>query len=191
MMDEEIIIPFYDESENLTDTNSDEIPTEERHLRTQAYDKSVSDLIRMIRDGDIILNVEYQRNYIWDNKKASLLIESILINIPIPIIYASEESDNSWNIVDGLQRLTAIKKFYENNFKLQGLEILQELNGLKYEDLTPKATRILNNGILRIILIFYDSHPEIKYDIFMRLNTGSVKLKEQELRNCLYRGKFK
>lgn len=165
-----------------------EIPAEQRKLRLQAYDKSVSDLVNMIRNEDIIFSPEYQRNYIWDNKKASLLVESILLNIPIPVIYASEEEDSAWNIVDGLQRLNALKRFYDNNFKLSGLEVLKELNGLKYEDLNPKAKRMLNNGNLRVILIFNDSNPEIKYDIFMRLNTGSVKLNEQELRNCLYRG---
>jgi hypothetical protein len=174
--------------ENKDDPKSEEIPKEQRNLRTQAYDKSVDDLIRMIREGDIILNSEYQRNYIWDNKKASLLVESIILNIPIPVIYASEEEDSSWNIVDGLQRLSSLKRFFDNNFKLSGLEILQELDGLRYEDLPSKAKRILKNGIIRIILIFNDSHPEIKYDIFMRLNTGSVRLKEQELRNCLFRG---
>lgn len=170
------------------DDEINQIPTEERKLRVQAYDKSVSDLVRMARDEDIILNPEYQRNYVWDNKKASLLIESILLNIPIPVIYASEEEDSRWNIVDGLQRLTALRRFFDNNFKLSGLKVLSELNGLKYEDLNPKAKRVLSNGNLRVILIFNDSHPEIKYDIFMRLNSGSVKLNEQELRNCLYRG---
>ncbi|TFE01485.1 DUF262 domain-containing protein [Jeotgalibacillus salarius] len=170
------------------DEEVNEIPTELRKLRVQAYDKSVSDLVRMVREGDIILNPEYQRNYVWDNKKASLLVESILLNIPIPVIYASEEKDSSWNIVDGLQRLTALKRFFENNFKLSGLGVLSELNGLKYEGLNPKAKRVLSNGNLRVILIFNDSHQEIKYEIFMRLNSGSVKLNEQELRNCLYRG---
>lgn len=167
-----------------------EIPVEERKLRLQAYDKSVGDLVSMVRNNDIVFSPEYQRNYIWDNKKASLLVESILLNIPIPVIYASEEDDSSWNIVDGLQRLNALRRFYDNNFKLIGLEVLSELNGLKYDELNPKARRMLNNGNLRVILIFNDSNPEIKYDIFMRLNTGSVKLNEQELRNCLYRGKL-
>lgn len=170
------------------ESESEEIPAEQRKLRLQAYDKSVSDLVNMIRNEDIIFSPEYQRNYIWDNKKASLLVESILLNIPIPVIYASEEEDSAWNIVDGLQRLNALKRFYDNNFKLNGLDVLKELNGFKYDDLNPKAKRMLNNGNLRVILIFNDSNPEIKYDIFMRLNTGSVKLNEQELRNCLYRG---
>lgn len=170
------------------DDDINQIPTEERKLRVQAYDKSVSDLVRMVREEDIILNPEYQRNYVWDNKKASLLIESILLNIPIPVVYASEEDDSRWNIVDGLQRLTALRRFFDNNFKLGGLGVLSELNGFRYQDLNPKAKRVLSNGNLRVILIFNDSHPEIKYDIFMRLNSGSVKLNEQELRNCLYRG---
>lgn len=165
-----------------------QIPNEERKLRVQAYDKSVSDLVRMVEIGDILLNPEYQRNYVWDNKKASLLIESILLNIPIPVIYASEEEDSTWNIVDGLQRLASLKRFFDNSFKLSGLNVLSELNGTRYQDLNPKAKRLLSNGNLRVILIFNDSHPEIKYDIFMRLNSGAVKLNEQELRNCLYRG---
>ncbi|WP_354005825.1 DUF262 domain-containing protein [Fictibacillus terranigra] len=62
----------------------------------------------------------------------SLLIESILLNIPIPVIYASEEEDNRWNIVDGLQRLTALRRFFDNNFRLSGLQVLSELNGMRF-----------------------------------------------------------
>lgn len=180
------------EFDNLDETEGalelQQIPKEVRNLRIQSYDKGVEDLVKMIERGDVILNPEYQRNYVWDNKKASTLIESILLNIPIPVIYASEEEDIKWNIVDGLQRLYSLVRFYKNNFKLRGLSILSELNGKKYSELPDKAKRLLNNGNLRVILIFNDSHPEIKYDIFQRLNTGSVKLNEQELRNCIFRG---
>ena len=166
----------------------DDIPKEQRFLRTQAYDKSISDVIAMLESKDIILDPEYQRNYIWDNTKASLLVESILLNVPIPVIYVAEDPDSKWNVVDGLQRLYSLKRFFSNEFRLKNLEVLSELNGLQYSTLNPKAARILRNGILRIILIFKESHPEIKYEIFMRLNRGAIKLKEQELRNCLYRG---
>ncbi len=91
-----------------------EIPKEERELRTQAYDKSINDVVGMMKNGDIILNPEYQRNYIWSNKKASLLVESILLNVPIPIIYVSEDEDSKWSVVDGLQRLNALRRFYDN-----------------------------------------------------------------------------
>lgn len=168
------------------------IPKEKRHLRTQSYDKSVSDLVGMMNDGRIFLTPEYQRNYVWDNKKASLLIESILLNIPIPVIYAAREPNEnlSWNIVDGLQRLNALRRFYNNEFSLRGLEILSELNGERYNTINSKTRAFLDDSNLRIVLLFEDSHPDIKYDIFMRLNTGSVRLKPQELRNCLYRGSF-
>ena len=166
-----------------------QIPKELRKIRTQAYDKSVEDTVRMIEKGRIYLQPDFQRySQVWDYKTASQLIESILLNVPIPPIYVAEEDDGSWNIIDGLQRLTSFKNFYEGKFKLKGLDSLKELNKQSYESLNPNAKSILDNGSLRIILITKESHPEMKYDVFMRLNRGSVKLTEQELRNCLYRG---
>lgn len=117
-------------------------------------------------------------------------MESILLNVPIPVVYVAEDEDGRWDVVDGLQRLNSLKRFLNNEFKLKGMEVLEELNRSSYNDLNPKAMRILNNGMLRIILIFRESHPDIKYEIFMRLNRGAVRLTEQELRNCLYRGRF-
>jgi hypothetical protein len=175
----------YSNEEEIT-----EIPKAVRKITTQAYDKSVSDIVRMIEDKDINLNPEYQRNYVWDNKRASMLIESIILNVPIPVIYVSQEEDDSWTVIDGLQRLNSLKRFFDRDFKLTGLEILSELNKSDSKSLNPKALRILKNGLLRIIVISHDSNEEIKYDVFMRLNRGSVRLTEQELRNCLYRGKF-
>lgn len=165
-----------------------EIPHEVRKITTQAYDKSVSDIVRMIEDCEIRLDPDYQRNYVWDNKKSSLLIESIILNVPIPVIYVSQEKDDTWSVIDGLQRLYSLKRFFEGKFKLSGLEILSELNKQDIKTLNPKAQRMLKNGLLRVIMITHDSNEEIKYDVFMRLNTGSVHLTEQELRNCLYRG---
>lgn len=173
------------EAENVA-----EIPKEKRFIHTQPYDKSVSDLISMMRRKDITFDPDYQRNYIWNNKKASLLIESILLSVPIPVIYVAEEEDGHWAVIDGLQRLYSIKRFADNEFRLIGLEVLQELNGTQYSKLNTKALRILRNGVIRIIVVLQDSNPEIKYDIFLRLNRGAVNLNEQELRNCLYRGKF-
>ena len=90
---------------------STEIPKKVRVLQTQAYDKSVSDLVSMIKNHDISLDPDYQRNYIWDNIKASLLIESILLNVPIPVIYVAEDDDSRWTVVDGLQRLNSLRRF--------------------------------------------------------------------------------
>lgn len=176
----------YDDDSNIPY----EIPQEVRKITTQAYDKSVADVVRMIDDKDIRLDPDYQRNYVWDNKKASMLIESIILNVPIPVIYVSQEEDDSWSVIDGLQRLYSLKRFFDGKFKLSGLEILSDLNKSDINTLNPKALRMLRNGLLRVIMITHDSNEEIKYDVFMRLNTGSVHLTEQELRNCLYRGNF-
>lgn len=176
--------------EDIEKQHEMEIPHEVRNLTTQAYDKSVSDIVRMIGDKDLILDPDYQRNYVWDNKKASKLVESIILNVPIPVIYVSEEKDSSWSVIDGLQRLNSLKRFFDGKFKLSGLEILYELNKCDIKSLPAKASRMLKNGLLRIVMVTADSNDDIKYDIFMRLNTGAVHLNEQELRNCLYRGKF-
>ncbi len=172
------------------ESNIDPIPTGQRLLRTQAYDMSISDIVNKVTSGDIVLDPDYQRSYVWDEKRASLLVESILLNVPIPVVYVAEDNDGLWDVVDGLQRLNSLKRFFADEFKLKGLEVLAELNGQRYKDLNPKTARILRNGILRIILIFKESHPDIKYEIFMRLNRGAVTLTEQELRNCLNRGRF-
>ena len=131
-----------------------QVPKELRKIRTQAYDKSVEDTVRMIKKGRIFLEPDFQRHsQVWDYKTASQLIESVLLNVPIPPIYVAEEDDGTWNIIDGLQRLTSFKNFYEGKFKLRGLDSLKELNKHNYENLNSNAKSILDNGSLRIILI--------------------------------------
>ncbi len=169
-----------------------DIPKEERKLTTVSYDYSVEFIVNLMtkENPKIILEVPFQRQFIWKQDRCSKLIESLIMNVPIPPLYFSEEEDGSWLVVDGLQRLNAIKTFYQNEYGLKNLDIIRELEKLKYKDLPPKSKRLLDNGLLRINIIKYNSHPDIKYDIFMRLNTGSVSLNNQELRNCLYRGIF-
>ncbi|HCT65510.1 MAG TPA: hypothetical protein DIC60_09660 [Lachnospiraceae bacterium] len=165
-----------------------DVPKEKRLLNTMAYDYSIEYLYNLIKKGKIVLEVPFQRNHIWKNDKASLLIESIIMNVPIPPIYFAEEEDGRWLVLDGLQRLYSIMNYYDNEFQLSKLEVLEELQKMKYKDLPPKAKSLLNDGLLRVNVIKKDSHRDIKYDIFMRLNRGAVTLNYQELRNCLYRG---
>ena len=189
MMDEKNIKVFDDYSNEYQDIteHNDKL---KRNLDIKKYDRMIKDIIASIDDGSIVLTPDYQRNYLWDNKKSSKLIESILLNIPIPVIYASEEKDGKWNIIDGLQRLNTLNRFYKNQFKLSGLEVLNELNGKNYSDLSDHLKSKVDRGDLSIILLLESSSRDIQYDIFMRLNTGAVQLNEQELRNCLYRGKL-
>lgn len=176
-----------------SDENSytiDDIPKEKRTLNTISYDYSVQYIYELIQRGKIVLEVPFQRQQIWKSDKASSLIESIIMNVPIPPLYFSEEEDGTWLVLDGLQRLSSIKDFYDNSFALGKLDVLKELNKCRYKDLNPKSKSLLDDGLFRVIVIRKDSHPDIKYDIFMRLNQGAVTLNYQELRNCLYRGKL-
>lgn len=173
---------------NDNETYEIDVPKEKRYLNTMAYDYSVQYLYELIKRGKIVLEVPFQRQEIWKNDKASSLLESIIMNVPIPPIYFAEEEDGNWLVLDGLQRLSSIRNFYDNEFALTKLEVLKELNKLKYKDLPPKAKSLLDDGMLRVNVIKKDSHRDIKYDIFMRLNRGAVTLNYQELRNCMYRG---
>jgi uncharacterized protein with ParB-like and HNH nuclease domain len=167
-----------------------EVPKEKRYLNTASYDFSIHSLVEFMSQTPpkIILEVPFQRNFIWKEDRASQLIESVVMNVPIPPLYFAEEESGRWLVIDGLQRLNSLLTFSQNEFPLQDLEIIKELEGKKYKDLPPKAKSLLEDGLMRVNVIKKDSHSDIKYDIFMRLNKGSVSLNYQELRNCLYRG---
>ncbi len=138
----------------------------------------------------------YQRRSRWDAKKQSRLIESILINIPIPPLFVYEVKNNVHEVMDGQQRITAIQTFYSNQLELEGLERWPELNGRVYANL-PKAIR---DGIDRrsiswvsVLRESTDNEEEsilLKQLVFERLNTGGVDLSHQEIRNALYAGPF-
>ncbi len=162
---------------------------EEKRVFTDCKDLTLSNILEMCNEGDIIPQPEYQRDYIMDDKKASKLIESVLLQIPIPTIYLCEESDNSLSVIDGQQRITSITRFLSNNFKLCGLEELKELNGKYFKELQKNNQRAIKQTTIHSIVISKKSQ-ELKYEIFARLNQGSTKLKPQELRNCIYRGSF-
>jgi uncharacterized protein DUF262 len=174
-----------DESELVTG-----VTPPDRRLITQPYDLAVSDLVTQVREKSLKLNPVYQRRYVWDNKKASKLVESLLINVPIPVCYLAEEKDSTRTTIDGQQRLRSLFRYLGNEFSLGGLEVLSDLNGKRFQQLTERQQRLIRNRTIRCIVISEDSDPDIRFDVFERLNTGSVALTAQELRNSVYRGHF-
>ena len=184
------------EREDLTKSSEpdpDEIPIKDRRVFTQPYDLVVESLIDQIKGGTIFLRPlserpGFQRRYVWSNTLASRLVESMLLNVPIPPCYLSQNDDFELDVIDGQQRLYSIYRFIDNQFALFGLEVLKDLNGLRFHKLLPKMQRQLNTHTLRLIAVTNESHPEIKFDVFQRLNTNTMPLNAQELRNCIYRG---
>jgi len=140
------------------------------------------------------LQPDYQRRITWDNKKRSKLIESLIINIPIPPIFLYEYNFDKYEVMDGLQRLTAIIDFYNNEYKLTGLEEWKELEGKKYKNLPEKIREGIDRRQLQVITLLKESAAseeradKIKRLVFERLNTGGVKLMPQEIRNAIYNG---
>ena len=186
---------LFEDEDEIEENEILEVPKEIRRLNIETHDYRIKDIVGMIKEEDIILRPHYQRGFIWDKTKSSLLIESVLLNIPLPPIYLAEENDGTLTVIDGLQRLHTFLDYYNDKFSLRKMEGvgLSELNGLTYFGLIksfPKAKRILDRGNIRTITIKQDSDPDIKYDIFERLNSGSVKLNNQEIRNCIFHGKL-
>ena len=146
-------------------------------------------LVEQWKNGQLVLP-DIQREYVWDNAKASRLIESLLLNIPIPVLYFAETEEAKYEIFDGHQRVASIVRYFNGLYSLSGLAVLREYRGLRYSELPERERRFLTMRTLRTILISIDSAPTMKFEIYERLNTGSISLNAQELRNPIYRGPF-
>ena len=138
----------------------------------------------------LILNPDFQRKYKWDkegNERGSKFIESCLMRIPIPACYFAERQDNTQDVIDGVQRITTIVKFFNNEFELEGLTTFAELNGKKFKDLGSYASE-LEATTMRCIVLRKENSRELVKEIFARLNQGSVLLTAQEIRHAIYPG---
>lgn len=165
------------------------IPPEQRRLHTETYDFSIGTVLEYFRKKHIFIPV-FQRRYVWTQAQASRLIESLIIQCPIPVIYLNQEADERLSVIDGNQRINAIANFIENQFELRGLTAYPELEGLRFHELDPRFQRHIMNRTLRCIVIMKDTHPQVKFDVFERLNSGAVGLTSQELRHGIYHGKL-
>lgn len=167
-----------------------------RKIVWQAKDFSIREFASMLQDGDLDLQPEYQRKYVATPKIASKLIESIIMDVPIPVIYLAEEKDGTYSVIDGQQRLTSFLSFitgkYPNGdlFKLTGLKVYKELNRKLFSDLDKEFQNKIRKTTLHTIVIKKESNEDVKFEIFERLNTGSIKLNEDEIRNTVYRGDY-
>jgi hypothetical protein len=159
-------------------------------LVLQSADLSLETLAEMIAKKAIEIDPKYQRRERWSSEKQSALIESFILNVPIPPIYLAEDDYGNYSVIDGKQRLTAIFLFMKKKMKLLSLENFKEMEGATFEDLPNSIQNALNiRPYVRIVTLLKQSDPNIKYEVFTRLNTGGEPLIPQEIRNVAYRGK--
>lgn len=158
-------------------------------LVLQSSDLSLGTIASMVDSGAIDLEPKYQRRDRWDSQAQSELIESFLLNVPVPPVYLAEDDFGTYSVIDGKQRITTISNFLGNKFSLGNLPKFTEVSGLKFESLPRQLQNALNiRPYLRVVTLLKQTNPELKYEVFTRLNTGGEPLLAQEIRNALFRG---
>lgn len=173
-----------------------EVPSTKRRVYTEQGDPEIESLYGKYKRGKLVIQPDFQRHFVWDAKKSSRLIESALLDIPLPVIYLSEEKDGKEYVIDGQQRLTAFFSFIDGqfpdgrDFKLTGLKIFTELNRKSFKEINEELQDKIRYCKIRTITFRRESEADLKFEIFERLNTGAVSLNDQELRNCIYRGPY-
>jgi len=183
LLENESGLEIYDDVDSLSIYPNAEV-------RVEKVQFSVLHLKRLYEDRkELILNPDFQRKDVWKGKQRPELIESILMGIPIPIMYLFETADGRKQVVDGRQRITTILDFLNNKFPLRDLKILHDLNGSRFSDLDKKLQGIFEDYQLYVYVIQPPTPERVKYDIFDRVNRGGTRLNNQEMRNALYGGK--
>lgn len=170
-------------------------------VKTNSYDMSIGELVSIYKDGELIIDPEYQRYFRWEEEQKTRFIESIMLGIPIPSIFVFQQKSSRWELVDGLQRVSTILEFMgvlrdaDGNKKpaleLEGTKMLPAFDGITYDADEPErafteAQKIdFRRARVRLEILMKESDPKAKYELFMRLNTGGSALSEQEVRNCV------
>lgn len=179
-----------------------QIDLERNNLRTDKLDLTYGELASMYQDGELIIAPEYQRLFRWAPFQKAKFIESILLGFPIPAIFVAENESGVWELVDGLQRVSTILEFmgllaHPDDKSLilpasrlempEGTTRLPALDGFTFDELSFRSRMSVKRASCRVEVIKVGSASNMKYEVFERLNTGSVRLTDQEIRNCIFR----
>lgn len=184
-----------------TDKLDKEIEKGRQHIHTDGYTMSVGEIISLYENQEIDIHPEFQRFFRWSDEQKSKLIESILLGIPIPSIFVAQNKDGTWDVIDGLQRLSTIFQLAgilkdKDSKKLEPLKLsktkyLGSLEGKQWTsknkktELSESQKLLIKRSKFDIKIIKRESDTKTKYELFQRINSGGSSLTAQELRNCL------
>ena len=180
-----------------------QLAEQKRKVDFNTYDMTTKELVSLVADGTINISPEYQRQFRWEEERQSSLIESIFLGIPVPSLFMATNSDNTWEVIDGVQRLSTIINFVADidtdirkkikkakPLKLRGLKKLSLFNDHTFSELPSTIRLEFNLKPIKVIKLSDKSDKLVRFDLFERLNTGGVKLSDQEIRSCVYTGEF-
>lgn len=154
--------------------------------------QTVHELVIRKWERNLIQMPDFQRKYVWKIEQQCLFIESILLNFPLPPLYINKDKSGNYMVVDGRQRVTTLRRFLKDEFRLEGLKAIPEVNGKNFSELIQLSGEYqikIEDKKLLVYLIQPTVPIEMVYDIFNRINTGGTQLERQEIRNCIYIGK--
>ena len=162
-------------------------------IKIEQAQYSIFEIKRRYDRGKICIDPDFQRNAVWNSRQKSELIESVIMGIPLPLIYLAENADGKLIVVDGRQRLSTFFDFLDNKFRLKDLKILSQINGMNMEDmdnsiLYSRYVTMIEDTQLVVQIIKYPTKDRVRFDIFDRVNRGGTPLNKQEMRNALYQG---
>jgi len=159
-------------------------------VKTGNFDMTFGEIISLHTNKELIISPEYQRLFRWSEAQKSRLIESILLELPIPQIFLVEDENGVMELIDGLQRISSLIQFVNSTLinkdplRLDGCDIIKSLNGVVFNDIPLKLQLRIKRSSVRAVIIKSESEKFLKYEMFKRLNTGGENLAPQEIRNC-------
>lgn len=163
---------------------------QKHRIHLEKNDRSLAELKRWCDRGSLILNPDWQRNYVWNQHQASKLIESFLLGIPVPVVYLAKNEKGDYEVIDGQQRLRSVFNFLDSKYSLRGLDILTDIENKKFNALDRTHQQTIEDATLRSFEFESNTDRDMLFVVFERLNTGGTKLNEMEIRNCIFRGKL-
>lgn len=178
-----------EETESAREEGAATKPWDPSKIRISTKPFSLRQIVDMIDDHDIDLAPDFQRLFVWKAKQRSRLIESILLGIPLPAFYFSQDFNGTMQVVDGVQRLTTIHRFAKKGEILQDLEHLKDLDAKTFEGLEASYRRRFQQTQILVNVIEPQTPDDVKFDVFRRINTGGSPLTAQEIRHCMSRGR--